>query len=100
MKEQDIITLDNNKEYLLIDELAREEKQYFFAVEVINGNVCKTDSYIFLEAGEDEMGEYIEEVTDEKLFKELLLAELTREVTDEYPEIRQEIESMIEEDSN
>lgn len=67
-----IITLDNNDDYLLLDETIIDNKKYFFAVGVSKENESPNNEYIFIE--EVQRGEKIfaKKVMDEELSKLLL----------------------------
>ena len=66
----EIITLDDGKEYILLMESTRENGKYFLAVEAENGN--PTENFeIFKEIVEnDEFS--VEEVDDDKLKEQLI----------------------------
>ena len=72
MKEQDVITLDDGKEYLLLDELQYENKKYFFAVEIDEKGVTQEDKGgIFLKATKENGEEYVETIDSPTLLEKL-----------------------------
>ena len=72
MKPSDIITLEDDREYLLTEEYEYEDNKYFLAVGLFpDGAMNKEDFKFFLHTtqnGED----FVEEVEDEKLLKTLV----------------------------
>lgn len=66
-----IITLSNYKEYLLLDKTSIDGKDFFFAVGVDKNEEPNLEDYKFLEASKEDGKEYVEEVTDSELHKAL-----------------------------
>lgn len=86
MQERDVITLDENLDYLLVKELEFEENKYFLAMGIDEENVY-ADDHFFLTVGEDEKGEYVEEVEDEELIQKLYILCAAEEAIDEFPDL-------------
>lgn len=99
MKEQDVVTLEDGKEYLLLDELDYGHKKYFFSVEVNeNDEIINPDKGIFLQVIKENGETYLEEVTSQILLEKLTTLEtvsLAMLTNDEY---REGIEKLIEEE--
>lgn len=97
MMETNYLQLDNGEEYVLVDELTYEDKNYFYTL----GFDSKKDEinyekFMFFWHGEDEEGEFVEEVNnDNDLFKKLLALELLSAFSDN-PEVREAIEKQLD----
>ena len=89
MKVDTIITLDNDKEYALLEKLDLEGKIYFFAAGVDKDEEA-TGEYIFIEQISKNNKTFIQKVLDKKL-----LGKLSTIVTKEYFEA---VESLKKED--
>ena len=76
MKKDTIITLENGKDYILLDSTIQEGKNYFFAVEYKKNENKATNNYKFFEEIKNGEDIYIQEVIDENITK-LLLAVFT-----------------------
>ena len=96
MKVQDVITLEEGLEYLLLTEVEHEDKKYFLAMGVEDDKII-TEDHFFCTPGKDENGDFIDEVTDEELIKKLYILLATTEALDEFPEIANKL---LQEDSN
>ena len=70
-----VITLDNNKDYLLLEKVELNSKEYLYLVEVDKDDI-PTTNYLFLELTHESDGDYTEEVED-KDFIEALTSMLT-----------------------
>lgn len=72
MKKDTIITLENGKEFILLDETVEDGKKYFFSVGYSSVENKTSNDYKFFEEiiNNDEI--YIQEVVDENLIKILL----------------------------
>lgn len=95
MQVQDVITLEDNLEYLLVTEIELDNQNYFLAVGVEGENIY-TEDHFFCKSVKEEDGEYIDEVTDELTIKTLYNLLAAQESMEEFPEI---IDKIIEEDS-
>ena len=96
MKENDLVTLDDDKKYVLLNEIEVDaERKYFLAAEVKDEGIDFKSS-LFFKAGIDEEGEYLDDVVDPEEIKELLLLITTKEVVENNPEYASEIEKIIE----
>ena len=78
MKVDTIITLDNDKEYALLEKLDFEGKVYFFAAGIDKDEEA-TGEYVFIEQIMKNNKTYIQKVLDKKL-----LGKLSTIVTKEY----------------
>lgn len=66
-----IVTLDNGTEYLLLEELTKDDTRYIYAVRVLEDETA-TDEFLIYEAivnGEDE---YLKVVDDRNLYDQLI----------------------------
>lgn len=71
IKPNTIITLENNKRYLVLNETISNQKKYFLVMEVDkNKDVIPSNVAIFEEI-KDEYSSYIEKLEDSKLIIEL-----------------------------
>lgn len=86
MQERDVITLEENLDYLLVKEIEHENNKYFLAMGIDEENIYVEDHF-FLTVGKDEKGEYVEEVEDEKLIQQLYIICAADEALDEFPEL-------------
>lgn len=66
-----IVTLDNNKDYLLVQEINRDGSRYLFAIHVLEDDSLTSESDVF-EAIVKEDGEYLKEVEEGELKASLL----------------------------
>jgi len=67
-----IITLDNNNDYLLLDETVLDNKKYFFAVGVSKENESPNNEYVLIEEVQHDGKIFAKKVMDEELSKLLL----------------------------
>ena len=84
MQERDVITLDDNLDYLLVKEINFEDVKYFLAMGIDEDNIY-ADDHFFLTVGNDDNGEYIEEVEDETIIQKLYVLAAAEEALDEFP---------------
>lgn len=66
-----IVTLENNQEYLLLEEIVKENSKYLYAVRTLEDET-PTDEYLIFEAlfeGEDE---YLKVVDNKELYDQLI----------------------------
>ena len=66
-----IVTLEDNLEYLLLEETTKNNVKYLYAVRVLIDET-PTDEYLIFEAIKDADGEYLKVVEDKALFDELI----------------------------
>ena len=66
-----IVTLENGIEYLLLEELEKNDTRYIYAVKTLEDET-PTDEYLIFEAIKDGDDEFLKEVTDRELYDELL----------------------------
>ena len=71
MKLNDIIVLDNSKQYTLLKETMKEGKKYYLAAEVSEDGSVNHNAIAILELIHEQDGNYVEIVEDEELIKEL-----------------------------
>lgn len=65
-----IITLDDNKDYLLLEKVGLDRKEYLYMVEVDKDDM-PTANYHFLELFHESDGDYTEEVEDKNIIEAL-----------------------------
>lgn len=65
-----VITLDDNKDYLLLEKVELDHKEYLYMVEV-DKNDMPTTNYHFLELFHESDGDYTEEVEDKNIIEAL-----------------------------
>ena len=82
-----IITLDNNIEYVLLDEQVLDNKKYFYAV-AIDKNEEPTNDYIILEEIQENNKFYVEEVKDKNILG-LLVTLFTKNYVDSVEELEE-----------
>ncbi len=66
-----IVTLENGIEYLLLEELEKNNVKYVYAVKTLEDET-PTDEYLIFEALKDGDEEFLKEVNDRELYDELL----------------------------
>ena len=71
MNVEDIITLDDNREFLVLDIIDYEGSKYIYCVEVDEEENPK-ENFIFLKLGQDKDGEYVIEVKDDATINKIL----------------------------
>lgn len=96
MKENDIVTIEDGKEYLLLSEIEIDENQkYFLATEVINKELDLKKS-VFFRVGTDEEGDYLEDVVDPEEIRGLATILSTKELLEVSPEYAAEFKKILE----
>lgn len=90
MQVEDVITLDNNKNYLLIEKVEFENSFYFLGVEVKEDEIFY-NHYIFFKEVEENGELYVDEINDEDLLKKLTLLVSTSELIETYPEFGEQL---------
>ncbi len=73
MKVNNIILLEDNQKYLLLDETIYADKKYFYAVKVTDDTLQPTEEYKFLEQKQDTENVYVSTVEDEETSSALLV---------------------------
>lgn len=86
MKVDTIITLDNDKEYALLERLDLDGRVYFFTAGVTKDEEA-TGEYLFIEEVNKEGKTFIKKVTDNEL-----ISKLSTIVTKEYVEAAESLE--------
>ena len=66
-----IVTLENGKEYLLLEELTLAGNRYVYAVRVLEDET-PTSEYIIYQAVNAEDGEYLKDITDKEEYERLV----------------------------
>ena len=66
-----IVTLENGKDYLLLEELVLDTKRYVYAVRVLEDET-PTSEYIIYEAINAQDGEYLKDVTDKNEYDRVI----------------------------
>lgn len=66
-----IVTLENNQEYLLLEEMDKDSKKYLYAVRVLEDESL-TDEYMIFEGFINGDEEYMKIVDDKELYDELI----------------------------
>ena len=75
-----IVTLDDNKEYLILEEQVKDNVRYLYAVRVLIDDTL-TDEFLVFQVIKDDKSEYLLPVKDKKLYDELI--DGFREITTE-----------------
>lgn len=96
-EEFEILTLDNGAEYAILDEFEYNGANYLFTVGVNeNTNEVDLEDFLYFSQGFDQDGEFVEPLKDKKLFRELVLYQMTTELC-EVPEYRKAFEDKLKE---
>lgn len=66
MMEGDVVTLDDNSQYILINETELNEKKYFSAMQLDESGKFDKDSLIFFEHIVENDEDFLEDVEDEE----------------------------------
>lgn len=66
-----IVTLENNQEYLILEELIKEEHKYVYSVRVLEDET-PTDEYLIFESIIKDDGEFLKPVNDKELYDSLI----------------------------
>lgn len=66
-----IVTLENNQEYLLLEELLHENKNYVYAVRTLEDDT-PTDEFIIFEVVNSGDDYYLKDVDNKELYDELI----------------------------
>lgn len=76
MKIKDIITLEDNLDYLILDIITKNNHKYIYSV-ILDPEENPTNNYKYFELITEDNEDFIEEIEDEQLLKEIA-AELTK----------------------
>lgn len=90
MNVEDVITLDNQKNYLLIEKIEYKKDNYFLGVEVNEEEIFYNHYKFFKEVYEDKEL-YVDEINDKELLKNLTLLMATSSLVDAYPELGEQL---------
>ena len=96
MEPKDLITLDNDITYLIVDEYEYNEDKFYLSVAVDENNELDPDNIRILYAGEDEEGEFVEIVEDETVLTAIYCMMLVDYSIDKDPNIQEELIKEIE----
>lgn len=66
-----IVTLENNQEYLLLEELVHDSKKYVYSVRTLEDET-PTDEFIIFEVVEIDNDSYLKNIEDKNLYDELI----------------------------
>lgn len=66
-----IVTLDNGTEYLLLEELTKNDTRYIYSVRVLEDETA-TDEYLIYEAIVNDGEEFLKVVDDRELYDQLI----------------------------
>ena len=66
-----IVTLDNGTEYLLLEELTKNDTRYLYAVRVLEDET-PTDEFVIYEAMVNDGEEFLKEISDKNLYDALI----------------------------
>lgn len=66
-----IVTLENNQEYLILEELTKEEHKYVYSVRVLEDET-PTDEYLIFESIIRDNDEFLKPVNDKELYDNLI----------------------------
>jgi len=67
-----VITLGNNEQYLIIEEVEKYGKEYYYIAEINQTKTDIKDNYKIITTTEEDEEIYIEEITGEDKLKEIL----------------------------
>jgi len=67
-----VITLGNNEQYLIIEEVEKYGKEYYYIAEINKTKKYIKDNYKIITTTEEDEEIYIEEITGEDKLKEIL----------------------------
>ncbi len=67
-----IITLGNDEEYLIIESVTKNDKEYYYVAEVNGDKTNIKDNYKIITTYFDKENTFIEEITGENNLKEIL----------------------------
>lgn len=73
MNINDVITLDNNAKYLILDSIDYQNNTYLFTVGLFDDGEFDYTDFLFFKKSQDEQGFLVEAIMDKKLITELLL---------------------------
>jgi len=71
MNKEDIIQLEDNKEYMILDVIELEEIKYLMTVE-LDKNDLPTTNYKYFEVIEEDDGNSVEEVEDKNVLETII----------------------------
>lgn len=66
-----IVTLENNQEYLLLEELTKDNTKYVYAVRTLEDET-PTDEFVIYEVMEVDGDEYLKNIDNKELYDELI----------------------------
>lgn len=77
MTVNDIIVLENDERYTLLEETIKDGEKYFLAASIDDDENIDSNKLVLLKLDQAEDGDYVEIVNDEKL-----IIELSKKITD------------------
>lgn len=66
-----IVTLENNQEYLLLEELNKDDKKFVYAVRTLEDET-PTDEFLIFEVIKTDDGEYLKTVENKEYYDQLI----------------------------
>ena len=81
MNKEDILTLDNNQEYMILDIITFNNNKYVYCVG-IDKEEMPTNEYKYLKVSEDNADIYVEEVKDSKELEAIIALFTTNYLND------------------
>lgn len=66
-----IVTLENNVEYLILEELTHEDKKYVYTVRTLEDET-PTDEFVIYEVMDVEGDSYLKDIDNKELYDELI----------------------------
>lgn len=92
INKDEIITLDDNKDYYVAEKILYNDKTYYFAVGVDENDDADFEDIAYFEEVIENEDVYIEDVNDENIIKEILKEVALKNPVEETPELLQLIE--------
>jgi len=89
MKKEDVIVLEDNKEYVILDVANINNEEYIYCVG-LDSDEMPTENYAFLKSIKENDENYLEEITDEKILTSVISVFTARhleETTDDEQEV-------------
>ena len=87
MRESDIITLNNNTNYMVITKVEYNKKDYYLIIPVDEKDGLIFTNFKFAKYTIENGEEFVEIINDKKLHNALYTILLTEHMIDEYPEL-------------
>lgn len=97
MMEGDVVTLDDNSQYILINETELDGRKYFSALQLDNNGKFDKDSLIFFEHVMENDEDFLEDVQDEEIKQILAIHNLEYLASQEDEEFDDKMKQFIKE---